>query len=267
MLIDTHCHLDAPEFDDNRDLIIARARAGGVGAMIVPAVSPHNFDAVAALAHTHRDIVYALGIHPLWVDRLTDDALQLLEQALVSRRGDPKLVAVGEIGLDYFVPGLDVARQEVFYEAQLLLARRFDLPVILHVRKSQDRLLKYLRKTSVSGGIAHAFNGSTQQARAFTELGFALGFGGTLTFERARQIRRLVGELPGEAHVLETDAPDMAPAWLARERNEPGELPAIARQFAQLRPASLDEVIEQTYCNALRVIPGLKCIHRPPPVA
>ena len=258
VLVDTHCHLDAAEFDADRDAVLTSARAAGVGAFVVPAIAPANFAAVQALAAAAPDVVYALGIHPLALGETGDDALAALEAALRAACDDPRLVAVGEIGLDFFVPGVDVARQERFYEAQLRLARGFGLPVLLHVRRSQDRLLKYLRSVGSPGGIAHAFNGSRQQADAFTRLGFALGFGGAATFPRAARIRALAAGLPIEAIVLETDAPDIAPAWLANgERNAPGELPRIAATIAGLRGVPVDELIAATYTNAHRVLPRL----------
>ncbi|MEP7100978.1 MAG: TatD family hydrolase [Burkholderiales bacterium] len=266
MWIDSHCHLDAPEFDADRDAVAARARTAGVTQIVIPAVERANFDAVRLLAHQHG-FAYALGIHPLCVGHAVDDDLRHLHDMLAEYRADPRLVAVGEIGLDRFVAGLDVARQERFYAAQLKLARQFDLPVIVHVRKSADTLLKHLRATPVRGGIAHAFNGSEQQAQAFIGLGFKLGFGGAMTFDRALQIRRLAQSLPIEAIVLETDAPDIPPHWLYRtalqraageaSRNEPGELPRIARALAELRGLSLPELAEITSANVRAALPGL----------
>jgi TatD DNase family protein len=266
MWTDTHCHLDAPEFDADRDAVVARARAAGVVQMVLPAVEVMGFETVCALAHQHR-FAYALGIHPLFVGRAHDDDLQRLREALAASRDDPRLVAVGEIGLDHFVTGLDPVRQERYYVVQLELAREFGLPVILHVRRSADTLLKHLRAIKVRGGIAHAFNGSEQQAQAFVGLGFKLGFGGTLTFERALQIRRLAENLPLQAIVLETDAPDIPPHWLYRSaeqraagetsRNEPGELPRIAITLAELRGLSLAELAAATSANARAALPGL----------
>ena len=266
MWIDSHCHLDAPEFDADRAAVVARARAAGVTQIVLPAVARANFDSVRRLAHAHG-FVYALGIHPLYVGGAADADLVALRDALAEHRGDARLVAVGEIGLDHFVPGLDPVRQERFYAAQLALAREFELPVILHVRKSADTLLKHLRATPVRGGIAHAFNGSEQQALAFVALGFKLGFGGTLTFDRALQIRRLAATLPAEALVLETDAPDIPPHWLyrtaqqraagERSRNEPGELPRIAAALAELRGLSLQALADLTAANARAALPGL----------
>ncbi len=266
MWIDTHCHLDAAEFNPDRGDVVARARAAGVVQIVVPAVEVANFEAVRLLAHAHG-FAYALGIHPLYTGRALEGDVQQLRQALSAHRADPHLVAVGEIGLDHFVPGLDPARQERFYVAQLALAREFGLPVILHVRRSADTLLKHLRAIKVQGGIAHAFNGSAQQALTFVGLGFKLGFGGAMTFERALQIRRLAKTLPMNTIVLETDAPDIAPHWLYRtvdqraagatSRNEPGELPRIAATLAELRGLSLAELAVATSANARAALPGL----------
>jgi TatD DNase family protein len=264
--IDTHCHLDAEEFDADRDEVIARARRAGVELLVLPAVEVAHANRVVALAHGQR-FAYALGIHPLYVGRAGDDDIDLLRAALRTRRDDARLVAVGEIGLDQFVQAPALELQQRFYLEQLKLAREFALPVILHCRRSADLLLRGLRRIEVPGGIVHAFNGSAEQARAFVERGFALGFGGALTFERALQIRRLAQSLPNEAWVLETDAPDIPPHWLyltaeqraagGRSRNEPGELPRIARTMAELRGLSLDEVRSFNACNAARVLPRL----------
>jgi TatD DNase family protein len=269
MWIDTHCHLDAPEFDADRAAVVARARAAGVGRIVLPAVGAFNFETVRELAHRHGD-AYALGIHPLYVDQAADTDLAALHAALAQRRDDPRLVAVGEIGLDHFVPGLDRTRQEHFYIEQLKLAREFALPVILHVRRSADSLLKHLRRIPVAGGIAHAFNGSEQQAMAFVELGFKLGFGGAMTYARALQIRRLAQMLPIDAIVLETDAPDIPPHWLYRRaeqraagatmRNEPGELPRIAAALADLREVSMAALAAATSANAHAALPRLAAL-------
>jgi TatD DNase family protein len=262
MLFDTHCHLDAAEFDHDREQVIARAQAAGVKAIVIPAVEVANFERVRLLAHSFEQGFYALGIHPMYVERAEPEALAQLRDALLQHRADPKLIAVGEIGLDFFVPeissGEPRAKQELFYEAQLKLALEFDLSVLLHVRRSQDSILKYLRRHRVRSGIAHAFNGSMQQAQQFVELGFALGIGGAMTFERALQIRRLATELDLSALVLETDAPDISPAWLAKgARNEPHEVLQIAQVLAELRGCSVTEVVTVTAEAARRVCPGL----------
>jgi TatD DNase family protein len=269
MWIDTHCHLDAPEFDADRPAVVTRARAAGVRLAVLPAVDVEGFHSVRALAQAHG-WVYALGIHPLAVQAAADDALDRLDEALVRHRDDPRLVAVGEIGLDQFVPGLDRERQTRFYEAQLRLARRHDLPVILHVRRSADGLLAGLRRYPVPGGIAHAFNASDQQASMFAALGFRFGFGGAMTFDRALQIRRLAAAVPEHLPVLETDAPDIPPHWLYRTaearrldpaagqgRNEPAQLPRIAAVLAELRGWSLADTEAATGANARAALPRL----------
>jgi TatD DNase family protein len=268
MWIDTHCHLDAPEFDGDRPEVVVRARLAGVGMMVLPAVEAAHFERVRALAH-QTGACYALGIHPLYVGRAKEGDLQLLRTALDDCRDDPRLVAVGEIGLDFFVRGLDRDLQQHYYTSQLALAHAAGLPVILHVRRSADALLAGLRRHRVSGGIAHAFNGSVQQAQQFADLGFALGFGGAMTHERARQIRQLAASLPAQSLVMETDAPDIPPHWLYRtaaeravsgqghSRNEPAELPRIAQTLAALRGWTLDDTARQTAANARRVLPRL----------
>jgi TatD DNase family protein len=271
--VDTHCHLDAPEFDADRDAAVGRARAAGVVQCVLPSVAAAHVDDVRALAHRHG-FAYALGIHPLWVAQAADDDLDRLRAALHAHRDDPRLVAVGEIGLDHFVPppagDPQRVRETRFYEAQLALAREFGLPVILHLRRSADALLRGLRRTLVRGGIVHAFNGSDVQARAFLDLGFALGFGGAMTFERALRIRRLAATLPDTAIVLETDAPDIPPQWLYRTaaeraagasaRNEPAELPRIAATLAALRGWSAYHTAATTAANAARVLPRLDAL-------
>ncbi len=268
MWIDTHCHLDAAEFDADRDAVRQRARDAGVALCVIPAVERANWHKVKDLAHRYGD-VYALGIHPLYVPQAQDDDLQALDELLSASKDDPRLVAVGEIGLDYFVPALcEPAQREKqwrFYTAQLQLARKHGLPVILHVRRSADMLLKGLRQTPVKSGIAHAFNGSVQQAQAFIDLGFVLGFGGAMTFERATQLRHLAATLPLSAIVLETDAPDIPPQWIYRTaqqraqgegqgRNEPGELVFIAKELAKQRACTLVDLCLQTALNAKAVL-------------
>jgi TatD DNase family protein len=267
--IDTHCHLDAPEFDADRAAVLARARSAGVSTMVLPAVDRAGWGPLAELAERESQ-PYALGIHPLFVEQARPDDPAVLAAELAARCDDPRLVAVGEIGLDHFVPGLDRERQWDFYERQLRLAADFDLPVILHVRRSADHLLKGLRRVPVRGGIAHAFNGSRQQADQFVALGFRLGFGGAMTFERARQIRELARSLPLEALVLETDAPDIPPQWIYRTvsdrgdgpqgRNEPAELPRIAAVLADLRGLGLESVRQASVSNARAALPRLAAV-------
>ena len=271
--IDTHCHLDAPEFGDEGPAVRARADAAGVALCVIPAVAVSNFATVRTLAHAQGD-AYALGIHPLCTGDAQEVDLQTLDAELTARRGDPRLVAVGEIGLDYFVPELDGPKQEHFFHAQLQLARAHDLPVIIHVRRSVDKVLKHLRQVGAGRpwrGIAHAFNGSEQQAKACIDIGLKLGFGGTVTFDRALQVRRLATSLPLDAIVMETDAPDIQPHWLyrtqeerdagaAQGRNEPAELPRIAAVLAQLRGLTTEELAQASTRNALAALPRLSSL-------
>ena len=256
VLIDTHCHLDAAEFDADRDALVCNALAVGVEALVVPAVTPDNFIAVRACAERYRHTYPAYGTHPLYVDRVDETAcITALRSWLKNEmEGSRAPVAVGEIGLDFYVPGVDAALQERVFVGQLKIARDFDLPVLLHVRRSVDAVLKCLRRIGVCGGIAHAFNGSRQQADEFLRLGFRLGFGGTLTFPRATRIRALAKDLPISAIVLETDAPDIPPAWLSGRRNTPAELGRIAAILADLRGVDGAEVARFTSGNAIDVL-------------
>jgi TatD DNase family protein len=265
MWIDTHCHLDAQEFGDAADApdaIAASAARGGVDRIVIPAVATSNFEAVAGIAQRQPNCRYALGIHPIFVPQSDDADLERLRCAVADAIDDPNLVAIGEIGLDFFIPLLREPemrdKQEHFYQEQLRIARDFDLPVLLHVRRSQDIILKYLRRISVAGGIAHAFNGSFQQAETFIAMGFRLGFGGAMTFPRALQIRRLAGTLPVDALVLETDAPDISPVWLHPQRNSPEELPRIGAALAELRSMPVDEIARITTANAHAALPRLR---------
>lgn len=261
MWIDTHCHLDSAEFDTDRDAVARSARAAGVSRIVIPAVERANFMTVRTLAHALDGGVYALGIHPLYTPRAVDDDLDALRAEIEASLADPRFVGIGEIGLDFFVPGLDEARQRFFCDAQLKLASEFELPVICHVRKSQDAVLKGLRQFGIKRGIAHAFNGSFQQANGFIEQGMRLGFGGNVTFERARQIRRLAVELPLEAIVVETDAPDISPAWLYKERNTPDQVPRIGAVLAELRGLSVEALALGTMANAHEALPRLALSH------
>ncbi|MDO4904797.1 MAG: TatD family hydrolase [Lautropia sp.] len=257
MLIDTHCHLDAPAFDPDRIEVLTRAQALGVAAIVLPAVSRANWTAVQQLAEQHPGLYFALGIHPLYVDQAVDGDLQVLRQRVEAVRTHPRFVGVGEIGLDFFVSGLDLERQQRFFDEQLRLARDFELPVILHSRRAVDAVTRQLRRFRPPSGIAHAFNGSRQQAGHLIGLNMALGFGGAMTFERARNIRRLASELPVEALVLETDAPDIPPAWAHPGRNEPTELPRIVAMMARLRGIDTVDLVGVSGQNARRVLPGL----------
>jgi len=262
MWIDTHCHLDAHEFGAQSLEVAARAGAAGVSMIVIPAVERANFARVAQLAAQSPNASYALGIHPIYVPQADDDDLLALRAAVEAALDDPRFVAIGEIGLDFFIPMLCEPamreKQERFFRAQLRIARDFGLPVLTHVRRSQDQVLKHLRQVTPPGGIAHAFNGSFQQAETYIKLGFHLGFGGAMTFTRALQIRRLAAELPLAALVLETDAPDISPSWIHPGRNSPEQLPAIGAVLAGLRGMEDAALRQAVWENALAALPRLR---------
>ncbi len=262
MWIDTHCHLDAPEFTDSLPLIIRAAKEKNVKAILLPAVKAADCTHVKELTHQYSQeipgLVYTLGIHPLYTNQAQESDIKTLDERIAESLSDPRFVGVGEIGLDYFVEDLDPHKQEFFFNAQLDLAQKYQLPVILHVRRSQDAILKALRRRNISGGIAHAFNGSFQQAEQFIELGFKLGFGGAATYERALQIRRLLKELPLDSIVTETDSPDIPPAWLREEGfvfNQPAFVERIAKELASIRGIDDAEFASAVWSNAMQALP------------
>ena len=258
MLIDTHCHLDAAEFAGQAEQLALAAQRQGVRGIVIPAVCRSNFGQVAELG---RFGGYALGIHPLYVPDATEADLDFLRVTVDRAMSDRYFVAIGEIGLDFFVPELCAPdmrdKQLYFYRQQLQIAKHFGLPVLLHVRRSVDQVLKGLRQIAVPGGIAHAFNGSRQQADMLVALGFKLGFGGAMTYTRALQIRRLAINLPLSAIVLETDAPDIPPSWISDVPNSPAQLAGIAATLACLRQVALEDIASETSSNACVVLPRL----------
>jgi TatD DNase family protein len=249
-LIDTHCHLDVEEFDPDRSEVIAAARAAGVCAMVVPAIHAAVWPRLLDLCASEPDLYPALGLHPVYLERHLEAHLKELERLIEEKRP----VAVGEIGLDFFLPHLDRDRQQALFQAQLELAAAAGLPVLIHARKSHDQVLAALRRVRVRGGIAHAFNGSLQQAHKYLDLGFRLGFGGMLTFDRSSRIRALARELPLEGIVLETDAPDMAVAAHRGERNSPVYLPDVLAALADVRGEAPAEVAARTTRSARELL-------------
>jgi TatD DNase family protein len=255
MFIDTHCHLDAAEFGNTQADVVRNAAAVGVNRLVIPSVACNNFEAVRKLCEQFPGCSPAYGIHPMYTDEATPKDLEVLRDYLKQH----KPVAVGEIGLDFFIKHYDLTRQEHFFVEQLKLAREFDLPVLLHIRRAQDTILKHLRQIKVRGGIAHAFNGSRQQADEFIKLGFKLGFGGAMTHSRATKLRELATTLPLDCIVLETDAPDIPPDFLERGLpNEPKFLPRIAQTLADLRGIAPEEVARVTGENSMVALPALK---------
>ncbi len=253
--------MDAAEFDGDRDQVLQQATKVGVKHLVLPAVDIDNFERVRSIAHQVAGGCYALGIHPMCSAAAGEADLAKLDEALAGSKQDERLVAVGEIGLDLFVEELkseDALRhQEWLFAEQLKLAQRHKLPVLVHIRRAQDRVLKSLRAHKGVTGIAHAFNGSRQQADQFIELGFKLGIGGAMTFERALNIRRIANAVDLSALVLETDSPDISPSWLHPVRNTPDQIPAIGKALATLRGISTREIAVQTARNARSVLQRL----------
>ena len=267
MWIDTHCHLDAPEFAGQLPEVVAAAKVKNVQAILLPAVKAADFQNVKNIASQYSDeipgLAYTLGIHPLYTNQASEQDLAILDKQIEESLTDPRFIGIGEIGLDYFVEGLDPQRQAYIFHTQLDLAQKYQLPVILHVRRSQDAILKALRQRKLTGGIAHAFNGSFQQAEQFIQLGFKLGFGGAATYERALQIRRLLVELPFDSLVTETDSPDIPPAWLKQEGvkfNEPAFVARIAKELAAIRGVSAEQFAAVVWQNAMQVLPRWKIL-------
>jgi TatD DNase family protein len=241
-LIDTHCHLDFPVFDGCRTRLLARARAAGVDQIVVPGVVADDWPRLLACCEEHG-LLPALGLHPCFLSRHRDGDLDTLAQGLAQY----PVVAVGEIGLDFFIPDPEPERQLKLFDAQLELAQRFNLPVLLHVRKAHDQVLALLRRYRLArGGLVHAYSGSLQQAEQYLQLGFRLGIGGTLSYSRAKRLREIVTALPLESFVLETDAPDIPLADYRDEPNRPERVAEVAAILAQLRGVSAECVADLT---------------------
>ena len=249
-LIDSHCHLDVAAFDEDRQAVLVRARDAGVVGIVVPGIQASDWQGLLALCRAEAGIYPALGLHPVFLEQHQPADLSLLETELAQQQP----VAVGEIGLDFQIDGLDHERQQQLFESQLVIARDAGLPVILHVRKAHDQVLATLKRIRVSGGICHAFNGSLQQASQYRDLGFRFGFGGMLTFERSSRLRKLAVELPLDALVLETDAPDMVVSQHRGERNSPEYLPYCLAALAEVRDEDPEEVARVTTANVRDVL-------------
>ena len=249
-LFDTHCHIDLEAFDGDRNQVLSDARRAGVTRLLVPAVQKSTWDGLLELCASDPQLHPALGLHPVYLQRHRVEDTQALADQVTRHRP----VAIGEIGLDWQLQGLDRQKQQTLLEAQLEIAQSCGLPVVLHVRKAHDAMLNTLRRYRLNGGFCHAFNGSLVQAGRYLELGFRLGFGGMLTFERSKHLRRLVVELPLEGLVLETDAPDMTVASHRYQRNSPAYLPEILTTMATLRDQPEQAVAARTTANAREVL-------------
>ena len=249
-LVDTHCHLDVPAFDADRSEVLDRCRQSGVTRIVVPGIMASTWDTLQDICAATPGLYASFGLHPIYLKQHTPEDIDILKQFIHRYRP----IAVGEIGLDFFLPELDRDRQQALFDDQLAVAAEADLPVLLHVRKSHDAVLACLRKTPVRGGICHAFNGSLQQAQQYIDLGFKLGFGGMLTFDRSHKLHRLAQQLPLEVIVLETDAPDMTVASHHGQRNSPEYLPECLQALATLRDEDVEYIAEQTTRNAEAIL-------------
>ena len=245
LIIDSHCHIDFAKFDRDRQQVLQNAYDNGVKHIIVPAVAQNSWQTTIKTCAQYDQLSLALGLHPFFIDQHQTEHLTELETAISKY----KPIAIGEIGLDFYLPELDKNKQLRFFEAQLTLAEQFELPVILHVRKAHDETIKLLQKHSVKGGIAHAFNGSIQQAEKYIELGFKLGFGGMLTYQRSNKLRHLAEQLPLDSIVLETDAPDMTVSQHQGERNSPEYLPYVLQALGTIKKQPLSKIATITSDN------------------
>lgn len=250
-LIDTHTHLDFEMFDDDRAQVIARARNAGVERIVVLGVHAANWQRVWQLACDQPSVHAALGLHPVFLEEHQDAHVQQLRDWLERLRGEPKLCAVGEIGLDYYIDNPDIECQQRLLEAQLALAADFSLPVLLHVRRAHAPMIATLKRYKLErSGVIHAFSGSWEEAREYLRLGFRLGLGGAGTWPQAQRMHRVLRQLPLEAIVLETDAPDIPPAGHAGERNSPELLPEICRRLADLKGIDAHALAAASYRNS-----------------
>ncbi len=249
MLTDSHCHLDAPEFDADRRAVIARARQAGVSRQVIPAITAESWPGLRAICNGHEGLFAAYGLHPMYLSAHRPEHLGQLRDWLERERP----VAVGECGLDYFIPEPDAEAQRFYFDAQLALAREFDLPVIVHARRSVDDVILSLRRTDRLRGVVHSYSGSPEQARQLWNLGFMIGLGGPATHERAQRLRKLAADMPLEHLLLETDAPDQPDAGIRGQRNEPARLSFICETIAGLRGLDPAELAAQTSRNAERL--------------
>jgi len=253
-LIDTHTHLDFPDFDPDRSELMAESRALGVRRMVVLGVYQDNWQRVWDLVQGDPDLHAAFGLHPVYLEQHRPQDLTALGDWLTRLAGHRQVCAVGEIGLDYFIETLDRERQQALFEAQLQLAQDFNLPALIHVRRSHAAVIATLKRFKLPrAGIIHAFAGSREEAREYLKLGFKLGLGGAPTWPQALRMHRVLADLPLEAIVLETDAPDMAPAMFPGQRNTPAHLPAICEALAALMKVTPQRLAAVSTANASEV--------------
>lgn len=249
MLVDSHCHLDAPEFAVDREAVIQRAVAAGVTAQIIPAISAEGWPALKEVCVGGCGLFPAYGLHPMFLPKHAPEHLTQLGDWLA--REAP--VAVGECGLDYFVEDLDQVQQQFYFDGQLALAREFDLPVIVHARRAVDAVIAAIKRVGGLRGVIHSFSGSPEQARQLWQLDFMLGIGGPVTYERANRLRSLVTKMPLEHLLLETDAPDQPDSQHRGQRNEPARLSFVCETVAALRGVPPEDIASATTANAQRL--------------
>lgn len=249
-LFDSHSHLDAPEFDGDRPAVMQRARDAGVVEQLVPAVDHDSWPNLRDVCASHPGLYPAYGLHPVYLDRHRPEHLTALRAWLDRER--PR--AIGECGLDFFVDGLDADMQRHYLRQQLELAREFDLPVVLHARRAVEEVTSMLRSVGGLRGVIHSFSGSEEQARQLFGLGFLLGVGGPLTYDRAKRLHRLVAAMPLEFLLLETDSPDQPDALHRGQRNEPARLTLVLATVARLRNSTPDEIAAASTANARRLL-------------
>lgn len=254
MLVDSHCHLDAAEFDRDRDAVIARARQAGIARQIVPAVDAAGWPKLREVCSLDPGLFPAYGLHPMYLETHREEHLHELRQWVERERP----VAVGECGLDFFVEGLDRGTQSHYFDAQLQLAREFDLPVVVHARHAVDAVIAAIRKVGNLRGVVHSYSGSLEQARQLWNLGFLIGLGGPVTYDRANRLRKLATSMPLDYLLLETDAPDQPDASIRGQRNEPARLANVLTVIAQLRGEDEAAIAAATTANAGRLfaLPG-----------
>ena len=249
MLIDTHCHLDVAEFDADRGAVIARAQAAGVEAQVVPAIDAAGWPKLRDVCASAPHLYAAYGLHPLMLADHRPEHLDLLRDWLQRERP----VALGECGLDFYVDGLDADTQRRYFVAQLELAKEFDLPLVLHARRAVEEVIATLRRIGGLRGVVHSYSGSLEQARQLWQLGFHLGFGGPITYERARRLREVVRTMPEEFLLLETDSPDQPLSTHRGQRNEPARLTEVLQVAAELRGVEPAHLAAATGANARRL--------------
>lgn len=245
-LVDSHCHLDVPEFDADRLEVLARARAAGVHVQVIPAICRASWPALRALCAAESGLFAAYGMHPMFLDEHCDGDVDALADWL---RESPA-VAVGECGLDNYIDHPRLDRQQSLFEGQLAVAREFGLPVILHARRAIDAVIASLRRIGGLRGVVHSFGGSAQQAEQLWRMDFHIGIGGPVTYPRAKRLRSLVASIPAESLLLETDAPDQPLAVHRGQRNEPCRLPEVLAEVAELRGTTQEALAEQLWRNA-----------------